>query len=172
MYWEAERECMARDDLEQLQLERLQSTLYRVGTHVPFYKKKFDQLKFNYDSIRSLDDLRHLPFTEKQDLRDNYPFGIFAVPREQLSRIHASSGTTGPSGATKVCGGVPASGVRAGRGGASVSVAARGLANPRGRSACWVMPPSIGPTTITALWCGSVRPDTLGVKHAQRMRAP
>ena len=95
MYWEAERECMARDDLEQLQLERLQSTLYRVGTHVPFYKKKFDQLKFNYDSIRSLDDLRHLPFTEKQDLRDNYPYGLFAVPLRDVVRVHSSSGTSG-----------------------------------------------------------------------------
>jgi len=86
---------MAREDLEQLQLERLQSTLYRVGTHVPFYKKKFDQLKFNYDGIRSLDDLRRLPFTEKQDLRDNYPYGLFAVPLRDVVRLHASSGTSG-----------------------------------------------------------------------------
>ena len=86
---------MAREDLEQLQLERLQSTLYRVGTHVPFYKKKFDQLKFNYDDIRSLDDLRRLPFTEKQDLRDNYPYGLFAVPLRDVVRVHASSGTSG-----------------------------------------------------------------------------
>ncbi|MCL2790019.1 MAG: phenylacetate--CoA ligase [Desulfobulbus sp.] len=97
MYWEAERECMAREELEQLQLERLQSMLYRVGTHVPFYKKKFDQLKFNYDDIRSLDDLQRLPFTEKQDLRDNYPYGLFAVPLRDVVRIHASSGTTGQS---------------------------------------------------------------------------
>ncbi|WP_310601157.1 phenylacetate--CoA ligase [Desulfobulbus sp.] len=95
MYWEPERECMAREDLEQLQLERLQSTLYRVGTHVPFYKKKFDQLKFNYDDIRSLDDLRRLPFTEKQDLRDNYPYGLFAVPLRDIVRVHSSSGTSG-----------------------------------------------------------------------------
>ncbi|MCL2341189.1 MAG: phenylacetate--CoA ligase [Proteobacteria bacterium] len=95
MYWEAERECMAREDLEQLQLERLQSTLYRVGTNVPFYKKQFNQLKFNYDDIRSLDDLRRLPFTEKQDLRDNYPYGLFAVPLRDVVRLHASSGTTG-----------------------------------------------------------------------------
>ncbi len=86
---------MAREDLEQLQLERLQSTLYRVGTHVPFYKKKFDQLKFNYDDIRSLDDLRRLPFTEKQDLRDNYPYGLFAVPLREVVRVHSSSGTSG-----------------------------------------------------------------------------
>ena len=95
MYWEPERECMAREDLEQLQLERLQSTLYRVGTHVPFYKKKFEQLKFNYDDIRSLDDLRRLPFTEKQDLRANYPYGLFAVPLRDVVRVHSSSGTSG-----------------------------------------------------------------------------
>ena len=86
---------MAREDLEQLQLERLQSTLYRVGTHVPFYKKKFDELKFNYDDVRSLDDLRRLPFTIKQDLRDNYPYGLFAVPLRDVVRVHSSSGTSG-----------------------------------------------------------------------------
>ena len=86
---------MARQDLEQLQLERLQSTLYRVGTHVPFYRKKFEALKVNYDDFRSLDDLRRLPFTYKQDLRDNYPYGLFAVPLRDVVRIHSSSGTTG-----------------------------------------------------------------------------
>jgi phenylacetate-CoA ligase len=95
MYWEAEKECMAREDLEQVQLERLQSTLYRVGTHVPFYKKKFEELKFNYDDIRSLDDVRRLPFTVKQDLRDNYPYGLFAVPLRDVVRVHSSSGTSG-----------------------------------------------------------------------------
>ena len=95
MYWEPDKECMAREDLEQLQLERLQSTLYRVGTHVPFYKKKFDELKFNYDDVRSLDDLRRLPFTIKQDLRDNYPYGLFAVPLRDVVRVHSSSGTSG-----------------------------------------------------------------------------
>lgn len=86
---------MARDDLEQLQLERLQSTLYRVGTHVPFYRKKFEELKINYDDFKSLDDLRRLPFTVKQDLRDNYPYGLFAVPLRDVVRVHSSSGTTG-----------------------------------------------------------------------------
>ena len=74
-YWEPEKECMARSALEQLQLERLQSTLYRVGTHVPFYRKKFEELKIDYDNFKSLDDLKNLPFTTKQDLRDNYPYG-------------------------------------------------------------------------------------------------
>ncbi len=95
MYWEPEKECMSRNDLEQLQLERLQSTLHRVGTHVPFYRKKFEEFKIKYDDFKSLDDLRRLPFTVKQDLRDNYPYGLFAVPQRDIVRIHSSSGTTG-----------------------------------------------------------------------------
>ncbi|BDD86597.1 phenylacetate--CoA ligase family protein [Desulfofustis limnaeus] len=95
MYWEEERECMSREDLEQLQLERLQATLYRVGTHVPFYRNKFFEMKLDYESFGSLDDLRRLPFTTKQDLRDNYPYGLFAVPLRDVVRIHSSSGTTG-----------------------------------------------------------------------------
>jgi phenylacetate-CoA ligase len=95
MYWQPEKECMTREDLEQLQLERLQSTIYRVGTHVPFYRKKFEELKINYDDFKSLDDLRRLPFTVKQDLRDNYPYGLFAVPQRDIVRVHSSSGTTG-----------------------------------------------------------------------------
>jgi phenylacetate-CoA ligase len=95
MYWQPEKECMSREDLEQLQLERLQSTLYRVGTHVPFYRKKFAELKIDYDDFKSLDDLRRLPFTVKQDLRDNYPYGLFAVPQRDVVRVHSSSGTTG-----------------------------------------------------------------------------
>ncbi len=95
MYWEPERECMAREDLEQLQLERLQSTLNRVATNVPFYKKKFEEAKFHCEDIRTLDDLRRLPFTVKQDLRENYPYGLFAVPLRDVVRLHASSGTSG-----------------------------------------------------------------------------
>ncbi|CAG36001.1 phenylacetate--CoA ligase family protein [Desulfotalea psychrophila] len=95
MFWEKDKECMGREELEQLQLERLQSVLYRVGTHVPFYRQKFNELKVNYDSFTSLDDLRSLPFTMKQDLRDNYPYGLFAVPLREVVRLHSSSGTTG-----------------------------------------------------------------------------
>ena len=95
MYWQPQFECMSREDLEQVQLERLQSTLYRVGTHVPFYRQKFNELKINYDSFTSLDDVRRLPFTMKQDLRDNYPYGLFAVPLRDVVRLHSSSGTTG-----------------------------------------------------------------------------
>jgi len=95
MYWEQNKECLARQDLEQVQLERLQATLFRVATHVPFYRNKFKELGIDPDGFRSLDELRHLPFTTKGDLRDNYPYGMFAVPLREVVRIHSSSGTTG-----------------------------------------------------------------------------
>ncbi len=95
MYWQPESECMDREELAQLQLERLESTLNRVYQNVPFYKKKFDEIGFNPDDLRSLDDLRKLPFTTKSDLRENYPYGLFAVPLREVVRVHASSGTTG-----------------------------------------------------------------------------
>lgn len=95
MYWDKAKECMPRADLEQLQLERLQSTLYRVATHVPFYRKKFKELAIDPDGFRSLEELRKLPFTTKDDLRNNYPYGLFAVPLRDVVRLHASSGTTG-----------------------------------------------------------------------------
>ncbi len=97
MYWEPENECMSREEIEQLQLERLESTLNRVYMNVPFYRRKFDELKIDIDNLRYLDDLRKLPFTTKDDLRDNYPYGLFAVPLREVVRIHASSGTTGMS---------------------------------------------------------------------------
>ncbi|NTW57972.1 MAG: phenylacetate--CoA ligase [Nitrospirae bacterium] len=95
MFWQQESECMDRKELEQLQLERLESTLNRVYLNVPFYRKKFDEVGFNPDDLRSLDDLWKLPFTVKNDLRDNYPYGLFAVPLREVVRVHASSGTTG-----------------------------------------------------------------------------
>jgi phenylacetate-CoA ligase len=94
-YWEENRECMSRGDLEQLQLERLQSTIYRVTTHVPFYRNLFKEIKLDPDGFRSLSELRSLPFTTKNDLRQNYPYGLFAVPLRDVVRIHSSSGTTG-----------------------------------------------------------------------------
>ncbi len=97
MYWDPENECMNREDLEQLQLERLEATLNRVYLNVPFYHRKFKELDIDPDSIRSLADIRRLPFTTKNDLRDNYPYGLFAVPLREVVRIHASSGTTGMS---------------------------------------------------------------------------
>ncbi len=97
MYWEPEYETIGREELEQLQLERLQSTLHRVYLNVPFYRKKFDELQIDPDGFTSLTDLGKLPFTTKDDLRENYPYGLFAVPLREVLRIHASSGTTGMS---------------------------------------------------------------------------
>ena len=95
MIWNDEFETLPREALEALQLKRLQSTLERVYTTIPFYKKKFDQKGIKPSAIRSLKDLQLLPFTSKADLRDSYPFGLFSTPMEQVVRIHASSGTTG-----------------------------------------------------------------------------
>jgi phenylacetate-CoA ligase len=95
MYWEPDKECMGRDDLEQLQIERLQATLNRVYAHVPFYRKKFDALGITPEDVGTHADLARLPFTTKADLRENYPYGLFAVPMREVVRIHASSGTTG-----------------------------------------------------------------------------
>jgi phenylacetate-CoA ligase len=95
MIWDEEFETLPREALEALQLKRLMATAERVYATVPFYKKKFDECGFKPSDIKSLKDLQRLPFTTKLDLRDNYPFGLFAVPMEQVVRIHASSGTTG-----------------------------------------------------------------------------
>ena len=95
MYWEADSECMDREELDQLQLERLQSTLNRVHAHVPFYRKRFDEIGLEPGDVKSLKDLARLPVTTKEDLRANYPYGNFAVPLRDVVRIQASSGTTG-----------------------------------------------------------------------------
>lgn len=95
--WEPQCECLDRAELEQLQLERLEATLSRAVRHVPFYRKRFRALGFDPDDFRSLDDLRRLPFTTKADLRENHPYGLFAVPLRDIVRVHASSGTTGLS---------------------------------------------------------------------------
>ena len=88
-------ECMSVDTRRELQLKRLQDTLNRVYKLVPFYRQAFNQRGIKPQDISSLEDLRKLPFTTKDDLRENYPYGLFAVPRKDLARIHASSGTTG-----------------------------------------------------------------------------
>ncbi len=88
-------ETMPREALEAIQLRRLQTTLERVYATVPFYKQNFDKAGIKPADIKSLKDLQRLPFTVKKDLRDNYPYGMFAVPMENVVRIHASSGTTG-----------------------------------------------------------------------------
>jgi phenylacetate-CoA ligase len=88
-------EIASRDEIASLQLRRLKATLRHAYDHVPHYRRRFDESGVHPDDCRSLADLAKFPFTTKADLRDNYPFGLFAVPREQVSRIHASSGTTG-----------------------------------------------------------------------------
>ncbi|MFE2995730.1 phenylacetate--CoA ligase PaaK [Nocardia sp. NPDC059246] len=88
-------ESMDLDALCALQLRRLRWTLQHAYENVPFYRRRFDELGVRPEDCRSLDDLVNYPFTTKQDLRDNYPFGMFAVPQERVARIHASSGTTG-----------------------------------------------------------------------------
>lgn len=95
--WDTQHECMPREELEQLQLERLQlqATLNRVYKIVRCYQNKFNELGIVPEDITSLADLSRLPFTTKEDLRLNYPYGMFAVPLREVVRIHSSSGTTG-----------------------------------------------------------------------------
>lgn len=93
--WDEHMECMDRSTLQEIQLKRLVETVKRVYTSVPYYRKKMQERGIIPEDIKSLDDLKKLPFTTKQDLRDNYPYGLFAVPLSEIVRIHASSGTTG-----------------------------------------------------------------------------
>ena len=95
MIWNEEYETMPREALEALQLKRLRATVERVYATVPFYRRRLKEAGVTPDNIKSLEDLRRIPFTTKDDLRDNYPYGLFAVPLKQVVRIHASSGTTG-----------------------------------------------------------------------------
>ena len=88
-------EIASRDEISSLQLQRMQATLRRVYANVPFYKDSFDKAGVHPDDLKTLGDLAKFPFTVKHHLRDNYPFEMFAVPREEIVRIHASSGTTG-----------------------------------------------------------------------------
>ena len=93
MYLHPEMETLTRPEIEKLQLERLQKTV-RHCMNSPFYKKRFEDNHLKPEDIRSLNDLRKIPFTTKQDLRDTYPFGMAAVPLEKAVRLHSSSGTT------------------------------------------------------------------------------
>jgi len=88
-------ESAKREDIEKVQLKRLKEVVTRVYALSPFYKQKFDEMGITPDDIKSLEDIQKLPFTKKQDLRDNYPFGLFTVPMNEVVRIHSSSGTTG-----------------------------------------------------------------------------
>lgn len=94
MIW-AKEETLSRKEIEELQLDRLKKAVKLNYEKVPAYRAKMDEAGLKPEDIKSLDDLKRLPFTSKQDLRDNYPFGLFTVPKKELVRIHASSGTTG-----------------------------------------------------------------------------
>lgn len=93
--WNAEAECLPREQIERLQLKRLKQTLHLVADKVPCYRNKFKETGFQPEDLTKLEDIRHLPFTTKEDLRLNYPYGMFAVPMRDVVRIHSSSGTTG-----------------------------------------------------------------------------
>jgi len=95
MFYNEEFETLPRPALEALQFKRLKSTIERVSANVPFYKESFCRAGIKPDDVKGLDDLQLLPFTTKQDMRDSYPYGLFATSLEEIVRIHASSGTTG-----------------------------------------------------------------------------
>ncbi|HLP04407.1 MAG TPA: phenylacetate--CoA ligase, partial [Paludibacter sp.] len=95
MIWNKEIECMGREEMRSLQGERLKKLVNHVYANVPFYRKRMDEMGVKPAGISTIDDISRLPFTYKTDLRDNYPFGLFAVPMDEIVRIHASSGTTG-----------------------------------------------------------------------------
>ncbi len=95
MIYNKEFECILKDELEQFQIERLQSTLYRIYRNVAFYKNAFDANRINIEKIKSVNDIKSLPYTTKDDLRKSYPYDMFAVPLHDIIRIHSTSGTTG-----------------------------------------------------------------------------
>jgi len=95
MIWDREHECMDRGELRALQMDRLQATLARVYERVPFYRQRFDERGMKPSDVRCLEDLARLPFLGKADLREHFPYGLFAVPMREVVRVHASSGTTG-----------------------------------------------------------------------------
>ncbi len=95
MLFNIQQETLPRETIEALQLRRLRSVCERVYANVPFYRKRFDEMGLNPTHIKTLADVTLLPFTEKQDLRNHYPYGLLAVPKDNIVRLHASSGTTG-----------------------------------------------------------------------------
>ena len=95
MIWEKEIECCNRQTIEEIQLERLKHMVEKAYNNVPFYKKKFDEIGLKPEHIQSLKDVSKIPFTTKNDMREQYPYGLFAEPMKNIARIHASSGTTG-----------------------------------------------------------------------------
>lgn len=173
-------ERVSRDELAAIQLERLRWTLRHAYENVPLYRRKFDEAGVHPDDCRELSDLAAFPFTTKQDLRDCYPFGMFAVPRERVARVHASSGTTGrptvvgyTKGDLDVWADVMARSIRAsgGRPGDIVHVAygyglfTGGLGAHYGaeRLGCTVVPVSGGMTPRQVQLITDLRPDVIMV---------
>ena len=95
MIYNKKAETMPRQEIEELQLARLKKIIRYCYDNVAMYRKRFDENKLDPDKFRTLSDLQYIPPTTKDDMRDNYPFGLFAVPQKEIVRIHASSGTTG-----------------------------------------------------------------------------
>ncbi len=95
MFWQEQIETMDRAELERLQLEKLKKLVDYCYNRVPFYKKKLDEAGVTADKIKALSDIQYIPYTTKDDIRDTYPFGLFAVDKKEIVRLHASSGTTG-----------------------------------------------------------------------------
>jgi phenylacetate-CoA ligase len=95
MIWNEKIECASRDEMAAVQSERLKQTVQRIYHNIPSYRAKMQEIGMLPDDVRSVEDLKKLPFTNKTDLRDNYPFGMFTVPMSEIVRVHASSGTTG-----------------------------------------------------------------------------
>ena len=95
MIWNPNKECMSRDEMRELQGRRLHKIVDYVYHNVPFYRNKLQEMDIEPDDIKTIDDIVRLPFTTKQDLRDNYPYGLQAAPQSEIVRVHASSGTTG-----------------------------------------------------------------------------
>ena len=95
MIWNRDIECMSRDEMRKLQDRRLIDLVAKVYNHVPFYKRKMDEIGVKPTDIKGIEDIPKLPFTYKQDLRDNYTFGLLAVPMKDIVRVHGSCGTTG-----------------------------------------------------------------------------
>lgn len=93
--WNKKMECMDREELAALQLQRLKDTVEHVYHNVPFYRERLDRVGMTPDKFKTLRDLEEIPYTTKDDIRDHYPFGLFAVPMREIVRVHASSGTTG-----------------------------------------------------------------------------
>ena len=95
MIWNEEAECLSRAEMKSLQLKRLKKIVKHAYENVSFYRKRLDEINLKPEDIQSLKDIEKIPFTTKEDLRDNYPFDLLAYPMKKIVRLHASSGTTG-----------------------------------------------------------------------------